>query len=507
VTTTQQEYDLVEPAAAAMIESMRAYGYTPSTAIADIVDNSISAGAGRVWLTFFWDGQSSFISILDDGAGMSEVELRQAMRPGSTNPLDDRDPSDLGRFGLGLKTASFSQCRRLTVSSKKESGGPSVRRWDLDYVTKKDKWHLLKAAENGSDKHLRTLDGVTRGTIVLWECLDRIVEDASVSDTMAHDRFLEMIETINRHIAMVFHRYLAGSKPKLRIYVNGNDDAHRIQPWDPFLELHPATISTPEEPIPCGKDVVRVQGFVLPHKDKLEEEEHRKAAGPAGWNAQQGFYVYRNERLLVPGNWLGLRRWTKEEHYKLARIRIDLPNSVDLDWQIDVKKSIAKPPAAIRERLRDLADHVRKDARSVYAHRGAYGNRKKREATIRAWLSATRGGRQTYRIDRKHPVVKGGLGVESGHRKRVEAMLRVLEETVPIQQIWLDTAEKPDNPARPFESVSEREILKIMIMTYRALRRTEGLSPKEARQKIASMEGFPDFPALVATLNDKKCEV
>jgi hypothetical protein len=372
---SNQEYEIAEPHAAAMIESLRAVGYDLRTAIADLIDNSIFAGAKKVWVYFHWNGANSYISVIDDGCGMSESELFEAMRPGSKSPLEDREPGDLGRFGLGMKTASFSQCRRLTVASRKDGKNIAIRRWDLDHVNKVDRWELLKYAAQGSDQRLTEFDGIKHGTIVLWECLDRVVGDASVRDKTTHDRFMNSINSVEDYLAMVFHRFLEGTNPKLEIFINGSDDSCRVKPWDPFLESHEATIQFPEEPIHYGGRVIKVKGFVLPHKDKLGEELHNYASGPAGWNAQQGFYVYRNQRLLVPGSWLGLgttRPWTKEEHYKLARIRIDIPNTADMEWQIDVKKSTARPPLAIRNRLKDIADTVRKQAREVFAHRGSY---------------------------------------------------------------------------------------------------------------------------------------
>jgi hypothetical protein len=497
-------YEIAEPRAAAMIESLRAVGYDLRTAIADLIDNSIFAGAKNVWVYFHWNGADSHISIVDDGCGMSESELFEAMRPGSKSPVEDREPGDLGRFGLGMKTASFSQCRRLTVASRKDGENTAIRRWDLDHVTKVDRWELLKYAAQGSDQRITHFDGIKHGTIVLWECLDRVVGDAHVRDKTTHDRFFNLINSVEDYLAMVFHRFLGGTNPKLEIFINGSDDSCRVKPWDPFLESHEATIQFPEEPIHYGGKVIKVKGFVLPHKDKLGEELHNYASGPAGWNAQQGFYVYRNQRLLVPGSWLGLgtnRPWTKEEHYKLARIRIDIPNTADMDWQIDVKKSTARPPLAIRSRLKDIADAVRKQAREVFAHRGSYGPRPRKETMMRAWYPVSKQGRLSYKIDRSHPLVKQLLSIDSRYKSMVEALLRVLEETVPVQQIWLDTAEKPEAHSRPFEGVSKAEITQVLRMTYTALRQTEGLSPEAAKKRLSTMEAFVDYPELISALD------
>jgi hypothetical protein len=352
--------EAAEPPAAALVEALRGLGYSLPTAVADLIDNSISAKARNVWIDFGWAGSGSWISILDDGRGMNESALRNAMLPGSRNPLEERDASDLGRFGLGLKTASFSQCRRLTVASRTADGN-ALRRWDLDHVSACNRWELLLDPILGSEARLDALNSVASGTLVLWEALDRVVGEAGADAESARGRFLQRAQEVEEHLAMVFHRYLSGADP-LCIFINGRTEREQIRPWDPFFTMHDATWRLPPESLDLGDAEVQVQGFVLPHKDRLRETEYSEGAGPSGWNAHQGFFVYRNRRLLVPGGWLGLgrdRSWPREEHYKLARIRVDIPNSTDHEWKIDVKKSMARPPEQLRRRLRDIAERVR----------------------------------------------------------------------------------------------------------------------------------------------------
>lgn len=332
-------YDVVEPRAAALIESLRAFGYTSPAAVADLIDNSISAQANNIWLNFVWNGADSYISLADDGCGMTQRQLIEAMRPGSQSPLNQRDPADLGRFGLGLKTASFSQCRSVTVRSRPDAGRQSTRCWDLDYVSQTGEWRLLKDANASTASRLTGFDDTPHGTIVLWEVLDRVVEDDDANDTDAQQRFLALVDDVERHLAVVFHRFMQGSRP-LRIYINGTDKDRLVKPWTPFLEDHSATQQLQLERIPFQGTTVKVLPFVLPHHDKLEPNDFQFASGPRGWNAHQGFYVYRNKRLLVPGDWLGFG-YAKEEHYKLARIQVDISNSTDGEWSIDVKKSHA----------------------------------------------------------------------------------------------------------------------------------------------------------------------
>jgi hypothetical protein len=493
------DYEIAEPKPAVLIESLRSVGYTLATAVADIIDNSIAAKGKNIAIDFLWAGKDSRIGIVDDGAGMSESQLLEAMRPGSKHPLEQRSPEDLGRFGLGLKTASFSQCRCLTVISKVKGGVPHSRCWNLDYVTETKQWRLIKEPPAVAQIWLERLSAAKSGTAVVWSDLDRITGGENTGDAAAHTRFNDAINQVSRHLSMVFHRFMEAGD--LRITVN--DRSKKLTPWNPFLEQHPATDKTPVERILHGETHVEFRGFVLPHKDKLTDPEFAEAAGPLGWNAQQGFYVYRNRRLLVSGDWLRLGRpnpWTKEEQFKLARIRLDITNQRDGDWQLDVKKSTATPPAQVRARLTDLAGSLRSRARGVFVHRGLYGPRSGAPKEIeRPWISAIRGKRRVYSINRKHPLVAAVLESAGSGLKEIESMLRVLEETVPVQQIWLDTAEDRADQALPYEDVGF-DVLRGDLRVLFGLLRKSGINAATAKERLRVMEPFNRYPKLVAEL-------
>ena len=282
---------------------------------------------------------------------------------------------------------------------------------------------------------LKPLLKLDQGTIVLWEDLDRIVDNVPVSDSGSHDHFLSLIDRVESHVAMVFHRFLEGGAAGLSIFINGSDAEHRLRAWDPFMKDHDATISTPLERLATPRGDVEVQGFVLPHKDHLKHNQFETGAGPEGWTAQQGFYVYRNRQMLVSGGWLGLgqgRAWTREEPHKLSRLRLDMPNSADVDWDIDIKKSVARAPNYIALRLRDLAESVRNQGRQVFVHRGSYGRRVPTPDLKRAWRVVQRKDSVAYLVDRTHPLVKHVLDQAGPLKEAVAAMLRLLEETVPV---------------------------------------------------------------------------
>ena len=484
------------PNASAMLESLRGLGYSPETALADTIDNSISAGAREVDLHFAWNGEDSSVAIVDNGEGMSATELESAMRLGGAGPLLQRGPKDLGRFGLGMKTAAFSQCRRLTVMSRNDSLTETCFSWDLDVLASSNDgaWHLLEGADEHSSAHLAKLPAGRTGTLVLWETLDRLIPKGS-----SEQEFLNTIDRIEWHLSMVFHRFLERPWPKLTIRINGKS----ISPWNPFVAgtVGPSW-SSPLERLPHGLGECEVQAFVMPYKDRLTKVEHDSAGGINGWNAQQGFYVYRNDRLLVAGSWLGLgspRLWTKDEVHRLARIYLNFQNVADSEWNIDIRKSIAKPPPNLRARLTSLGEDTRRRARSVFANKGNVQRRPSEEPIFEAWQSVVSGGVTKYRVNRDHPAVRAVLDSPLAIDGSADTMLSILESTIPVQRIWLDTVEERTAPQRITQQEAER-VRPMLESLYRSLLRRD-YSPEDARQRLLRTEPFQAYPQFVAELS------
>ncbi len=490
----------VPPDPVAMIESMRAFGYSLPTAIADLVDNSITAAAREIRIVLHWAAGESWIAVLDDGCGMDEEDLTRAMRLGSQSPVERRSPRDLGRFGLGLKTASLSQARSLTVASRGRRHEVNVRRWDLDVVTESRDWTLLLDPAPGSERLLEPLQGLEHGTIVLLERLDRLAEDVDREDERAHRRFLEQIRRTHEHLAMVFHRFLVG-RGAISMRINNEP----IEPWDPFLSDHPATQPLQTEQLPFAGGYVAVAPHVVPHISKFSsEQEHRRAGGPRGWNAHQGFYVYRAKRLLVSGDWLGLP-YKQEEHHKLARIAVELDTDMDLAWQIDVRKATARIPGPLRDPLRRIADATRLRASAAYRYRGKTVARSTRDASVRfIWRrDRARDGAIVYRVSRDHPLIAAALADAGSEAPAVERVLRLVEESVPLVGIVMDASEDPDRmPARsPYEG-HEQEVLAMLRGAHDAMVRA-GADPRQALALLADMEPFDAHPTLIAVLDEE----
>ena len=492
-------YRIVPPRATSMLESLRGLGYSTGAALADIVDNSISAGASSIHIEFSWEGDHSRISLLDNGRGMSDAQLEEAMRLGNRSPLDFRDPEDLGRFGMGLKTASLSQCRRLTVASVGKEGSTSCLRWDLDEMSEDPNaaWVLFEGPSKGSEIFLEPLSASHSGTMVLWERLDRVVSDGYTADD-----FLKLIDKVEQHLGMIFHRMLNGPHERLRIFLNGR----KVRPWDPFMTGHPAkSWQSPVDKRNSGTARVEVQCHVLPHRDRLTREEFDLAGGPEGWVAQEGFYVYRNERMLLAGGWLGLgqgRPWIREESYRLARIRLDIPNSADAEWKIDIRKSTARPPLPLRSWLTKMAGDTREKARAVFVHRGTPGNVRGASEVIQAWRVDRSSSGSRYRIDEEHPVVKAAIDNAGGNLPLLRAMLKIIEETVPIQRIWLDTSENPDVPEMGFSGETSESVGQILKVIYKDMIDRIGIAPERAKKTLMGTEPFQRFPELVNALSE-----
>ena len=493
---TEEMIQDAAPPAENMIESLRHFGYELPTAVADLIDNSITHHARNIWLDFNWAGPDSWFRITDDGDGMDEQTLYEAMRPSSRNPLDNRSEDDLGRFGLGLKTASFSQCRRLTVFSSRTPRVVSIRTWDLDFVAKKKSWALIKGCYPESSKRSSKLARLKKGTLVLWEKMDRIVDDRGAEDAGAKADFYRRFDECGRHISMVFHRLIFRGKKGVSFHLNGKN----LKPWDPFLEnkseqIGPDTISYAV----CG---LKKETWVLPHYSKLTEQEHDEAAGINGWNDHQGFYLYRNKRLIIPGGWLDLGLKT-EEHCKLARIKVDIPNFLDQEFQLDVLKSQAQVPSKLWKRFKAMARDARAKATSVYRWRGQQQIRDKRDQNNSPiWsIVETRDKKYRFRISRKHLLVKELQSTLSKDQKKLfKQVCSLLEETVPTEWARVREGEDPDARMTPFEGKSEEEILGIIQTLYDIYRREE--THKVTVLLISQMHGLGLYPELIGRVAD-----
>ena len=432
----------IVPEASALVESLRGLGYSTETALADLLDNSISANASRIEIDAQWKEGAPVFAVLDDGEGMDEARLAAALRFGGDGPSAVRDLSDLGRFGMGLKTASLSQCRRMTIVSRR-GGQNAALVLDIDVIGKQG-W-VAVIPDTLSDHPLMTkLAGQDQGTLVLWEQMDA----RSGLTGLTREIFFLRLAEIRAHLSMVFQRFLSGDARKIVIAVN----ERALKPWDPFQRSHTATKPLGKVNLRLAGKRITVRPFVLPHRDRFANDtEYADAGGPGGWGARQGFYIYRGDRLLVAGSWLGLggsRAWTREEASRLARIEVDLPTDLDDEWRIDVRKSQARPPGELRARLTDIAGSCRNEAREVFAFRGRRtgGGTRTERVPDPVWQTHDLKTGTRYAINRKHPAVLGFAETTGISPKLLSGLFTLIEQSVPVERIWLDVSDAEGAP-------------------------------------------------------------
>lgn len=465
----------VPPNAAQLIESMRDIGYSLKTSVADIIDNSISAGARYISVLINVLDKEPHIAFIDDGRGMTLDELREAMRPGTKGPSAHRAAEDLGRFGLGLKTASFSQCLHLTVASKAARGDLHARAWDIELVKRLNRW-IIETPKDSLLGRLATKIGA-RGTLVLWRKLDRI----DVTGVAASN---EAINEVREHFSLVFHRFLEQSGAKrVRLEVNGL----AVEPLDPFCKSHKATTRRPVERLLGG---VEVQAFTVPHHSKMKNAEYDRVGLVGGHVHNQGFYLYRRGRLLLHGSWLGLVRPSATR--QLSRVQVDVPVEMDANWRVDIKKSSAEMPRDLRRELRKVAEELGVGSTKTYEWRG---RRHPLKESWGFWSRVSAEGGTTYLVNRAHPEIEGlRVRLAPAEKKLLDEALVLISASLPLDQIFYDMGHTPADLRAAL--VPADVLTRNMITIVEQLRR-EGKSLEEARKIVESLPMFGGSEALI----------
>lgn len=407
------------------MESMRAVGYTLETAVADLIDNSITAGATVVNLLFSPEPEP-YVALVDNGVGMTAIAAQNAMRLAGTSSRDSRAAQDLGRFGLGLKTASISQCRDLVLVTKQNEAVIGYR-WDLDYLLESKTWSLLELTEDECQvlPGFAELNKTESGTLVLWRKLDQL--EATVGDLVS-GLDAHMIE-VRKHLALVFHRFLAGEHGrKFAISINYRPVAGA----DPLLQNHKATLPGPVEKIDVEGETIELRPYTLPHLNKLSTADRQRAQVEGSMRDSQGFYIYREKRLVIWGTWFRIA--PKHELGKLARVKVDVPNSLDHLWALDIKKAQAVPPPSIQRRLRQVATNIIAPSKRVHEYRGRRAGSS--DQTRRLWNVFDDRNSFRYEINREHPAVIALTSSRTGSTASVDALLHLLEQSFPVDDVY-----------------------------------------------------------------------
>lgn len=472
------------PNASVLITSMRSIGYDFESAVADIIDNSITAKAKNILISFAnaHVGEPS-LYIIDDGVGMSKNELIEAMRFGSIKS-GKRTDDDLGRFGLGLKTASISQCKKMTVISKNdlETNGFS---WDLDELADKSTWEMIELSFEEIVTKLPkevNLNKMKSFTVVYWENFDTLDKDTILNQINRYDVFIRKIDATEKHLSLIFHRFIDEG---LNIYINNR----LIESLDPFLSKHPKTVTRAEQIINTKTsdnidEKVGVKVFILPYFTEITEKKDIDKIGGKDRFTDQGFYIYRNKRLMIHGTWFKLK--PKSELSGNARIMIDIPSTLDDLWSIDVKKQSAVIPKALLEQLRKEVENAVESAKRQQNYRGSIqtkdGSPWRKRVNIRD-------NSVSYEINRDSRIIKKLLDELNDKEKTdIEKIFTIIETSLPYNDIHNAVAEK--RGINILDDEHQNLVLEMAYNQFIDYRNTVKLSEEEIIREICALEPF-----------------
>lgn len=467
---------IVEPSTQ-LLNSMRSIGYSFESAVADILDNSIDAGARNIEV----DAdvvKGDYVAVLDDGTGMDFKTALEALRIAGTS--SDGSDGRLGRFGLGLKTASLSQGRRVTVVSKTHEGVFGLQ-WDLDLVTQSDSWVLVKLnfEEIPNIGLLDKLLEQDSGTLVIWQKLDLLIGDGlDISALISAS-----VERLHEHLSFTFHRFLGGAKKRCSIKVNGVP----VQPLDPFLTGNPKTQISPEEVLEVRNSFVKFTVFTLPHPSGLSGEERIRPDLSSHMRDFQGFYIYRNGRLLSRGHWFGLA--AMNELTKQTRIQVDIPSTLDDLWQIDVKKSRAEPPASFKAHLKTMIEPILQKGKRVHTFRG---RKVDQNQVSHLWQKFKDREGFYYEVNLENPMLKAALSsLSQDQAERFLDLFQALSRQLPLLDAYQEMA-KSSVPTSTKWAVEE------IRRKLEAIKDTNVLpdEPARVRQLLSKTEPFDTFDGL-----------
>lgn len=479
----------INPSPSSMLGSLRSIGYNLKTALADILDNSIAAGADNIEIVNndLNSGTKNleWIAIADNGHGMSRKEIATAFTLGGKGVNGWREETDLGRFGLGLKTASFSQCKRLTVISKTKNTELASLVFDIDYI-KDNGWKVFDSSKPESllkivRERLKDPD-FFKGkswTVVLWENLDKI-------EVNNHHNYYRQIENVIEHFSLIYHKF----KHSLNISVNNTN----VEFWNPYEGAN----STDEKELSFDSkgNKFKFKGHVLKHRSEFQNEKDYKQQSLVGTFFQnQGIFVYRNKRLIYRGGWLNL--FNKEHHYILARVEIDLPNSWNSDksWDVNISKSSVRIPKFAESELRPECNNIRSQANDTFRfHGGIKKHRIKKKVTEQKiepiWNFGSKGNKTGvkafYSINKDHALYKDLLdSLGDNQLEKFNHLIKYIESYLPVDNIF--ARKSTEEVEQPYHDDDElRKKFEELFQTYVQ----NDFDEKQAYEVLINIEPF-----------------
>lgn len=485
------------PVANFLMGSMRYMGYSFEDAIADIIDNSISAKCKNIRILFTKDSENIFVGILDDGKGMTSKELFNAMCYGSQANEEERDMHDLGRFGLGMKSASLSQCKKMTVVSKR-SGKYCAYRWDYDEVSKKSnkgKWYVLKLDKCEIEKLncFKELSELKEGTLVLWENFDVLYK---ASGGLVYETLTKHRDNLLEHLALIYHRFI--TEDGIEIYVNHA----KIKALDPFLTKRSdnswGTLRQPMIDSQGKEHFVEITPYKLPFVSDMNENEKELIGGDDKMNRMQGYYIYRGKRLIKYGTWFGTPR---HEISKYGRVKVDIPNSLDDIWKVDVMKRNAAIPRELSRLLdKTIGNLIEKSTKQTRFRGQPVTSKKDKEVYVWNRIES-RNGYYSYKINKDNCFIKAVYSqIPDDTKHLIDMMLKQIEQNIPIHQIHLDHDENRVDSKE--ESDALTDLFEQAICSIEFLKLT-GISTNEAIEKTINCVQFKNNDRLFKMINEK----
>lgn len=462
-----------------LIETLGYSGYSLEAAIADIVDNSITASATRIEIKFDFDYERSTVKIIDNGYGMNKQDLIDAMTIAKKSIHEHRSKDDLGRFGLGLKSASASNAKVFTVTSKRKDLDTFEIMLDIDKMIKSAKW--------SADFIVPVEEIKVSGTIVKWEKLTFL----KVEKDIMKDHFYMLLEKVDEHLGKVFYEFIKDGK--IKIIINGN----LTKPKDPFFRNHVKTRSLGIIPIPYKKHIVDVEPFILPVYEDLSSKDKIELMG-RGLEDQQGFYIYRNNRLIVDGGWLGLKGFKIDNKANYARIRVSIPKELDIDFNINFAKNIAVVPPMLTGKFAAIAKRSRKESGDNFNYKLNPNPKKKKTGDeINVWSLGKNKSGYFLEINRDHPIISGLT--KFMEKKDISKLFSLIAATIPIDEIQnTGSYTTKDLDKHDFEVILMEEYNKMKML---------GMESPEILKKLAREQPFSSNLGLMSEILLKKGKI
>lgn len=421
----------LEPRASSTIDLMRYNGYSVELAIADIIDNSLpkKVNSKNIQIKIIGENLSNlYVTIEDDGIGMDYEELKAAMHLSAKDLNSNREQDDLGKFGLGLKSASFSQCKNLIVLSKKNGKAISGIEWDLSYVIQENDWsvNILDKNEIVEIKNKYLLNDVNNGTTVIWKNCDYILNGV-VDESKSEEFIASLVVNLQKNLSLIYHKYI---NKGLKIHVNGL----KIEAMDPFcIKGSEGTRSTIQyhEKFDLDSKLVEITGYLLPHSSKITGKAKEESISLDGdLMGNQGLYFYRVDRLISWGSWHNLIK--KSEANKLARVEVSVGNDLDHLWQIEIKKSSITIPFKLREYLKYLMRNVAQNSDRVGSRRV-----ERPQKLFALWKTIIDKDKKSlvFSVDEEHPLLLDFIDKNNIDREALNSLVKLIGSSFPISDL------------------------------------------------------------------------